>query len=1004
MPNIVTFNSWAAGQETKCVASVVLIAIETSDIGFQRFSTKTVQVNGRTWLGRITQFGGINSQRKTINSSTAGTAAFTVGNTNTSGIDYEGRRCQIFQYFPNSAGSVPLQIFAGVISGPASFDESTGETSFQAQANVHSNQIGFVFQEGEFGANNQQAAGQVWPKVFGKVAHVQGLLVQQQARSRLLFDGGFDFPGDSEDILTAAEAIIGGTTYADYIWGSNLDFNSHRELDVRENIIQVEDASQFTQNEEITIDINGVYFRGEMDSQGVFNISESNVPKFENIAILARDMDDEDAENYFVAWIDTEETLIDHFVTLTLMEGEDVIPDLKNTSEHKVVHQIGNKIWLDRPLRAQGVTDVRMPYTLLDENRSIEEVRLLNRVGLKVEIHTLLEEMKKYQRGVSSQPTEGEEGSGENPMELPGLIQRADFFRHKRNAFWTAPAGALVRQVGNSPDIYVVNDVPSREVTAVYGERTGESREEQRRRGYRDREEGLLTPIPRSYYTINTSHRTSITNGPQRVTTITFNRPLHTYLGQGWSENVYATVDSTLDNNPVNVIEECLSYTNLDTNSSNFNGVRANVRNFPANFVLTERTDAIELAEQVAYQSRIGIINDSERVSLRYLSESRLQDFNVSDRDILFGSVRLSSINHRTIETSMRAIWSQNRQDQEDIYTNNVEAHGFRERTVNFFIYNHRSLVDKSARFWNVRASNIWRTVTFTTYHRLCSVCMFDIINFNTSMIPNTRGVVVGVRNRVVDGLVEITCELPIIQGSAVIHPDYWIPDFETSQPVNPANVFRETDYDGHDVDHFQSLEQVVDNLKELRAKQKVHVVVKSVDGDAAIVDVHPLGIDNPPSEVDVVATITAPDNNQPGVNIASQDRNGNLYLDNTAAISNCRWVRIVGIQPINEFENRWEYTGTAQDLKARGTFADSEPPEGESEIEQFVFYSIMESMNTGTGIEGSGDNIADFPPGVNIRPLGMNAIVRICQHIDCFGSPVWLLENTPNNAGGSCE
>jgi len=93
---------------------------------------------------------------------------------------------------------------------------------------------------------------------------------------------------------------------------------------------------------------------------------------------------------------------------------------------------------------------------------------------------------------------------------------------------------------------------------------------------------------------------------------------------------------------------------------------------------------------------------------------------------------------------------------------------------------------------------------------------------------------------------------------------------------------------------------------------------------------------------------------------------------------------------------NRWAYDGTEQVLDIDGTF--KEAPNAWTGN----FYNSVESNNSATGVQGSGDNVADFPGGVELQPLGPGVFwareVRNCE------GDIEVIVTHPNNPGGNCE
>lgn len=109
-------------------------------------------------------------------------------------------------------------------------------------------------------------------------------------------------------------------------------------------------------------------------------------------------------------------------------------------------------------------------------------------------------------------------------------------------------------------------------------------------------------------------------------------------------------------------------------------------------------------------------------------------------------------------------------------------------------------------------------------------------------------------------------------------------------------------------------------------------------------------------------------------------------------------WAKITGHTEIST--NRWSYNLLKQDLKLLGTFAD------DPAMTAYVGYNTIEANNDGSGIEGSGDDVSTLPAlgdDVELQPIGVGAVVRLRQYVDCDGLYQWLF-TVPNNIGGTCD
>jgi hypothetical protein len=93
---------------------------------------------------------------------------------------------------------------------------------------------------------------------------------------------------------------------------------------------------------------------------------------------------------------------------------------------------------------------------------------------------------------------------------------------------------------------------------------------------------------------------------------------------------------------------------------------------------------------------------------------------------------------------------------------------------------------------------------------------------------------------------------------------------------------------------------------------------------------------------------------------------------------------------------NRWAYSAVEQVPEKQGRYKDK--LNGWSG----AAYNTVEANNAATGIQGSGDDISDFPEGVEMQPLGAGAVVPGYRIINCEGNEE-VHFSAPNNPGGSC-
>lgn len=105
--------------------------------------------------------------------------------------------------------------------------------------------------------------------------------------------------------------------------------------------------------------------------------------------------------------------------------------------------------------------------------------------------------------------------------------------------------------------------------------------------------------------------------------------------------------------------------------------------------------------------------------------------------------------------------------------------------------------------------------------------------------------------------------------------------------------------------------------------------------------------------------------------------------------------IRITGSSVLAD--NRWSYAAVEVVPEKQGRYKDK--ANGWSG----TAYNTIEASNAATGILGSGDNTADFPSGVELRPIGAGAVVPAWRVINCEGVEE-IHFAAPNNPGGTCD
>ena len=869
MTRTLNANGTAGVAVTEGVESVVQVQL-LFGVG-RKYASKDTGV----WKGRITAFSGISSEKKSENTANVAAASVQINDFDlelksileTWGLD--GVECIIYQFFDNVSGTTGTEIFRGRVVNPVQYDEATLTVSLNIESIVFSSQLGFLIEEGQYSVNNDVAIGKMWPLVFGKVAHLQALLVQKKPESELVSTIAFGGKPDDTNLHKLGVSTYNGKTYSAFFFHKRYVLEGY-EIDFSDTTLLfgsfwVRDAAGFSSGV-IKVSVDGVIFKGEFSGDH-FNVQEANATKYEDLAVLERPTGEDEYWNKDPKSIYLQDGnskyLVNHYIYIR-REDMPFAAGFDDESEddllvRKIVGQDGDRIQIESPILFRS----NNKPIFFDSAHTISEVRALAPDGLVID--GLEASRKLLERSRARQERLKIVGSGaESKASGSAVLDALENLKYIKDAFWNKGEGTIVREWGTKSDVYVANAVTSTSVDAVYGFQQIEG------------EEKTFRAIPSDLYTIGLSTATSIPagTGPQNITTISFTEPLSTLKDQGWEDDIYVTLTSSLSSNTATAIKWILdNYTSLTTKASSFTTAASELIFFPSNFAITSQKDALALAEDIAWQCRCALIIDGDEIKIKYLSESPSSDLTIAEDDVEFGSIIVQNTSRSEVITRLRAYWQETYDPENEpleyIYTNNQADYGLIEQDYEIFIYNMQSLVQKTIDFWGNRYSNIWRKITFAGFHTAMKLEVFDTITFTLSTSDilgtnSTKSVVESSRNQVINGVIEFECWLPMVAGTSTEQSAAWTTDTELASPANPANNYHKTNYGiWYESSRIKiSVENAISKLKKIGDKTKYLGVVKKKTSsplDNPTVDIYFHGYNNPPDMIDVSAHILSP-------------------------------------------------------------------------------------------------------------------------------------------------
>lgn len=329
---------------------------------------------------------------------------------------------------------------------------------------------------------------------------------------------------------------------------------------------------------------------------------------------------------------------------------------------------------------------------------------------------------------------------------------------------WHAEVGAQVMLADDYTEIYVANILPST-VHAVHAYRSIEGVKK-------------LVPIPQAYYEKSESQ----TLGNLTVTSFILPQPLSAYVGQNWDDGIYVTLTSSVGPNTVDILQHLIeTYTSGTIDSGTFTSVHDKVEEYPSDFAVFERKNVLDLLQEIAWQARIGIWENNGVFYLRYLSEQPNHIESLTQSDVLEQSISLSFTRTEEVVTKFIALYKEDYSQTEPIkltLRHNVNLYGSLEREFDFYIYNNRDLVEKSATFWMIRYCNTWKIAKFKLPLTKLKIESLDAVLLNFAEKYFSTAPVVGIVQSAaydtIDNSIDVEVWIPVRAGEMVKYDYAW--------------------------------------------------------------------------------------------------------------------------------------------------------------------------------------------------------------------------------------
>lgn len=680
------------------------------------------------YTSNVMQVGSVRSQKRVDSMSTTSSVNVTFSDTDGSmsrimnGRNMEKAPAVVYLAFGGGSTNDFVELIRGVTVGPAQWDEGARTMSFDIESIVTSDELGYSATREDFDDLAEGAYGVPWPMIFGSCAHVPALKVREHTKGFLKFPIQL-YKRPSYRLINDKKNIR---------LNPNPDVFCYVAEPPTKNKFWVEGGDKFPQGKEISLSILDTIFKGSFAGD-LFTVTESNAPRFVKVKFGARS--GADAQNYSVAWIaDDKISLVNHHIYFKVNSAY--------VWYAYVVKQEGKKIWFKNPV----VSPVTNKLVLINSAHQIQGAYVTPVNGMTSETIFAI------QRQITKLEFRTDVPDKDKFGKLKSFFDKAE---QSASAWWQASSDEEVHLWDQEdPDIYIASLIELSEIIAVFGKRKIKTDD--------GKTKDIFEQVPTQYYEVQLKANYKINaNSPSGLL---FYKALESYVDQGWTGELYVTGTSTVGPNSARIIKWILqNYTTLKPDPS-FNSVITKVSALEAHFALFDKRDALKVAQEIAFQSRCGLIMDSERIGIRFLAEQPVGSLIVTEENTEFDSLTRTSTPTSDVATKLIATWtetyrekhrlgevhqkhvtsaervlnslvpSNRRSKSETRYTyrlENVKQYGLQIREEACYIYPVEENVQIFLNFWGHRLANSWQLVNLKLPLDAVLLQVWDGVTFN---------------------------------------------------------------------------------------------------------------------------------------------------------------------------------------------------------------------------------------------------------------------------------
>lgn len=588
------------------------------------------------------------------------------------------------------------------------------------------------------------------------------------------------------------------------------DTRTIHDFDSSDTKIEVEDGSKFPAGV-LTLRIEDEMVTATIAGDEI-TASARNVQKFSNLKTATRPSNDVDKDNPFVLWCADESK--DHVGNYVVIESSQVPGTNGSVRANYCVAQKGTKLVFEKPWTAVNKGLWLVPAGIQYDVKRYDFVW----------VDTLAANANQWQTQAGARVTCFADASGAS-------LEYAE---------------------------YLASAVASDSVVRVRAYRTYQ----QGKLGLTERR---LVTVPSSLYSWSNAN-VLVANGSGSLVNITATKiRFSTALGmlnQGWDDSaIFVTMKSSIGKNIADQIEWLLqNRTNATVNAASFAAAQTALSKYRADFAITEDVDALTVAHDLAWQARSALLLQGPEAKLVYLSATpSTASFQLKELHLARDSYMLELSEIEDIETILRATWRLNGTGEKERrlrQRKNVTKFGARTAFRDIWAFAKRSLVRKTADFWNKRNSRAWRRVAGESHH-LATVALDPLdtvsVQLPFSLLTNgTIGRVLRVVYKPKPHTIALSIWLPIESGALVQSSNAYLDDSSDAAIADPTvkaakQIIARTAPFG-----FSTIAESFQTAVPVK-------ILKVITAKTAEIEIYPTGLNSTPSGTAFLTVLSTP-------------------------------------------------------------------------------------------------------------------------------------------------